>query len=480
MSSTTANGSGEQIAVTYLNENYRRFADLARAIWERPEIGLQETFASQTIAEQLEAAGFSITWGVGQMPTAFVASWGEGRPIIGILGEYDALPSLSQDATPERKELVPGGPGHGCGHNLYGVGALGATLAMQQAMQAEGIQGTIRYYGCPAEETLTGKTYMARDGVFDDLDASITWHPGYANTVWSNGSSLAMNSFKVHFHGAAAHGAAAPHMGRSALDGAMLMDVGVNYLREHIIQDARIHSVITNGGEAPNVVPPEATIWYYVRAPRRDQVEAIYERMLKCAEGAALMTNTTYDIEFMTGCYELLPNGVISNIMLEKMEALGGIEFSHDEMAFARELQATIDPAIIEMSREHTLSMAAAGTTADDIGDVLCERVIRPSEEFRIMHGSTEVGDVSQITPTGNLLTCCHPLGSPGHSWQITASSGAEIGFKGMDFAAKAMALTGLELLVNKAALDSAQQEFQKATGGRKYVTPLPEDAVPH
>ena len=472
--------SADQTMIDYLNENYDHFATQARAIWENPEIGLQEKFASKLIADELKENGFEIEWGVGQMETAFVASWGEGEPIIGILGEYDALPSLSQDATPERNELVEGGPGHGCGHNLYGVGALGAALAMQAAMKETGTEGTVRYYGCPAEETLTGKTYMARAGVFDDLDASITWHPGYANTVWSNGSSLAMNSFKVHFHGVAAHGAAAPHLGKSALDGAMLMDIGVNYLREHIEQDSRIHSVIQNGGEAPNVVPPEATIWYFVRAPKREQVEAIYARMLDCAKGAALMSGTTYDVEFMTGCYELLPNGVISNIMLDKMEALGGIEFSHDEMAFARELQASLDEETIAMNRRQVLSNAAEGTTAEDIGDVLCEGVIRPTEEFRIMHGSTEVGDVSQIAPTGNLLTCCHPLGSPGHSWQITASSGHGIGFKGMDYAAKAMALTGFELMTNADALKAAQGEFQESTGGKKYVTPLPEDAIPH
>ena len=472
--------TADQTMIDYLNENYDYFSAQARAIWENPEIGLQEKYASKLIADELEANGFAIEWGAGQMETAFVASWGEGKPIIGILGEYDALPSLSQDATPERNELVAGGPGHGCGHNLYGVGAAGAALAMQKAMQENGTAGTIRYYGCPAEETLTGKTYMARDGVFDDLDASITWHPGYANTVWSNGSSLAMNSFKVHFHGVAAHGAAAPHLGKSALDGAMLMDIGVNYLREHIEQDSRIHSVIQNGGEAPNVVPPEATIWYYVRAPKREQVEAIYARMLDCAKGAALMSGTTYDVEFMTGCYELLPNGVISNIMLDKMEALGGIEFSHDEMAFALDLQSSLDEEMIAINRRQVLNNAAEGTTAEDIGDVLCEGVIRPSDEFRIMHGSTEVGDVSQIAPTGNLLTCCHPLGSPGHSWQITASSGHGIGFKGMDYAAKAMALTGFELMTNPDALKSAQDEFQQSTGGKKYVTPLPEDAVPH
>ncbi len=472
--------SADQMMIDYLNEHYDHFAAQARKIWENPEIGLQEKYASKLIADELEANGFAIEWGVGQMETAFVASWGEGKPIIGILGEYDALPSLSQDPTPERNELVDGGPGHGCGHNLYGVGALGAALAMQAAMKENGTQGTVRYFGCPAEETLTGKTYMARDGVFDDLDASITWHPGYANTVWSNGSSLAMNSFKVHFHGVAAHGAAAPHLGKSALDGAMLMDIGVNYLREHVEQDARIHSVIENGGMAPNVVPPEATIWYFVRAPKREQVEAIYARMLDCAKGAALMSGTTYDVEFLTGCYDLLPNGVISNIMLDKMEELGGIEFSHDEMAFARDLQSSLDQETIEINRRQVLNNAREGTTAEDIGDVLCEGVIRPSEEFRIMHGSTEVGDVSQITPTGNLLTCCHPLGSPGHSWQITASSGHDIGFRGMDFAAKAMALTGFELMTNAEALSSAQTEFKDKTGGKQYVSPLPEDAVPH
>lgn len=470
--------SAERTITAYLDDRYEHFATLARRIWERPEIGLQEAFASKLLAEELEASGFEIDCGVGQMETAFVASWGSGKPIIGVLGEYDALPSLSQDATPERRELVAGGPGHGCGHNLYGVGALGAVLALQAALQESGTGGTVRYYGCPAEETLTGKTFMARAGVFDDLDAALTWHPSYANSVW-NCSSLAMNSFKVHFHGLAAHGAGAPHRGRSALDGAMLMDVGVNYLREHVEQDARIHSVISDGGRAPNVVPPEATIWYFVRAPRRDQVEAIYARVLDCAKGAALMSGTTYDVEFLTGCYELLPNATIGGVMLGAMEALGGAAFTDDEEAFARALQASLDAETIETARRDVLREAAAGTKVADIGEVLCRNVIRPSEEVRIMHGSTEVGDVSQITPTANLLTCCHPLGAPGHSWQITAASGAPMGARGMDLAAKAMALTGFELMTQPQTLRAARAEFDAATGGRRYVSPLPEGAVP-
>jgi aminobenzoyl-glutamate utilization protein B len=470
--------SAERTMNAYLDEHYDRLATHARAIWERPEIGLQEVFASRLIADELASSGFEIEWGVGQMDTAFVASWGTGGPIIGVLGEYDALPSLSQDATPERRELVPGGPGHGCGHNLYGIGALGAVLAMQAAMRETGAAGTVRYYGCPAEETLTGKTFMARDGVFDDLDAAITWHPGYANSVWA-GSSLAMNSFKVHFHGVAAHGAGAPHLGRSALDGAMLMDVGVNYLREHIEQDSRIHSVITDGGRAPNVVPPEATIWYFVRAPKREQVEAIYARVLDCAKGAALMSGTTYDVEFLTGCYELLPNATIGGIMLDTMDALGGVAFTDEEEAFARALQGSLDDETIETARRDALREAAAFTTAADLGDVLCRTVIRPSEQFRIMHGSTEVADVSHITPTANLLTCCHPLGAPGHSWQITAASGAPMGFRGMDFAARTMASTGFRLLTDPEALRAARSEFEASTGGRSYVSPLPDGAVP-
>lgn len=468
----------ERTILAFLDDRYDHFATLARAIWERPETALQERYASRRIADELAASGFSLQWGAGGMETAFVATKGAGSPVIGILGEYDALPGLSQDATPERRELVPGGPGHGCGHNLYGVATLAAALALDAARDEAGLPGTVRYYGCPAEETLTGKTFMARDGVFDDLDAALTWHPSSVNSVWANGSSLAMYSFKVHFRGVAAHAAADPFNGRSALDGAMLMDVGVNYLREHVIQEARIHSVISDGGRAPNVVPPEATIWYFVRAPRRDQVESIYRRVLDCAEGAALMSGTSFEVDFLTACSELLPNEAISDIMLEVMERLGGPAFTDEEEAFATALQASLDAATLEAARREALERAAAGTTADDVGDVLCRGVIRPSESYRTMYGSTEVGDVSQITPTGNALACTMPIGSPGHSWQIVAASGSPVGFRGMDFAARTMALAGLELMTKPEALQAAREAFERATGGRRYVSPLPEGAV--
>ena len=469
----------ESTILTYLDDRYDDFAALARSIWEHPETALQERYASRRIADELEAAGFSIEWGAGGMETAFVATKGTGSPVIGILGEYDALPGLSQDASPERRELVTGGPGHGCGHNLYGVATLAAALALDAALVEAAVPATVRYYGCPAEETLTGKTFMARDGVFDDLDAALTWHPSSVNAVWANSSTLAMYSFKVHFRGVAAHAAGDPHDGRSALDGAMLMDVGVNYLREHVIQEARIHSVISDGGRAPNVVPPEATIWYFVRAPLRDQVASIYRRVLDCAEGAALMSGTSCEVEFLTACSELLANEAISDIMLDAMERLGGPAFSDEEEAFARSLQASLDTEAIDAARDDALRLAATGTTADDIGDVLCRSVIRPSETHRTRYGSTEVGDVSQITPTGNALACTMPIGLPGHSWQVVAASGSSVGFRGMDFAARTMALTGLELITNPDALRAARDEFVRCTAGRRYVSPLPDGAVP-
>ena len=478
----------EETALAYLNENEDKLEKIAKAIWDKPELGFEELYAAQRHSEELEGAGFSIEAGVGQMPSAFVASWGAGRPIIGILGEYDALPGISQKVSATKEPVEAGGPGHGCGHNLLGTAGLGAALAVKEAMEIasasrasqgkEGSGGTIRYYGCPAEELLAGKVFMARDGVFDDLDAAITWHPGYANTVWS-GSHLAMNSFKVNFHGVSAHAAAA-HMGRSALDGVQLMDVGVNYLREHIQQEARIHCVITDGGEAPNVVPPYAQAWYYVRAPRRDQVEEIYSRMLDIAKGAALMSGTTHDIDFLTGCYDTLLNGVINDLMMEKLGQLGGPAFTEDDMTFAKDLQGTIPPEMIETSATAALDRLGPGVTREDLGETLCEKIIPPPETPKIQSGSTEVGDVSQITPTANLTTCCAPLGTPGHSWQKVAASGSGIGTRGMMLAARALALTALDLMTKPEILTAAREEFEKATEGKTYITPLPEDTRPH
>ena len=463
----------------YLEHEDEKLAYLAKEIWDHPEIGLEETFAADLLAKECETAGFTVTRGVGQMPTAFVASWGEGKPIIGVLGEYDALPGLSQQLSTEKLPVEAGGPGHGCGHNLFGTASFAAALAVKTVMEEQNLPGTIRFYGCPAEETLIGKTFMAKDGAFDDLDAAVCWHPGDTNRIW-HGSSLAMNSFKVNFYGASSHAAAAPHLGRSALDGAQLMDIGVNYLREHVIPEARIHSVITSGGQAPNVVPAYAQIWYFVRAPKRAQVEEIYARMLDIAKGAALMSGTTHDIDFITGCYDVLPNSVISNLMLEKLQAAGEQRFTEQEKAFAKQLQQTFP----EGSLDHSFAMLQQSTIGDlskaELENPLWERVLPFNPEPITMPGSTEVADVSQITPTSQLTTACWPFGTPPHSWQIVASSGSSIGAKGMLHAAKAMALTAFDLMTKPDLLRAARQEFEEATAGNPYVSPLPEDAVPH
>jgi aminobenzoyl-glutamate utilization protein B len=469
----------QQAALAYLDEQDEQLSYLARQIWDHPEIALEERFACTLLADQLAEAGFSVERGVGQLSTAFVAEWGSGTPIIGILGEYDALPGLSQQMAADRSPIQNGGPGHGCGHNLFGVACLGAALALKTAMQTQQIAGTIRYYGCPAEETLVGKTFMARAGVFDDLDAALAWHPGDINAVWA-GSSLAMNSFKVNFHGLSSHAAADPHNGRSALDGAQLMDVGVNYLREHIIPEARIHSVITSGGQAPNVVPAYAQIWYFVRAPRRDQVDAIYARVLDIAKGAALMSGTTYDIDFVTGCYELLPNLALSRLVLEKLQAIGDLSFTAEEQAFARKLQGTFAPGTLAHAFALTQRLVSRELDPTLIETSLWQQILPHIETPIVLPGSTEVGDVSQITPTAQLTTCCWPLGTPGHSWQIVASSGSSIGSKGMLLAAKALALTGLDLLTRPDLLAAARAEFARKQNGRPYASPLPEGAVPH
>ncbi|MDQ7024632.1 MAG: amidohydrolase [Anaerolineae bacterium] len=466
------------IILNHINHQDEKLAYIAKEIWDNPQVALKEEFASALLAKELEADGFSIEWGVGHMPTAFIATWGEGKPTIGILGEYDALPGLSQTVSTSKEPIETGGAGHGCGHNLFGTACMGSVMALKAAMEANNINGTLRFYGCPAEETLVGKTFMAKAGVFDDLDAAISWHPGSTNIAW-NGSSLALNSFKVNFHGVASHAGGSPHLGRSALDAVMLMDIGANYLREHVIQESRIHSVVTSGGQAPNVVPAYAQIWYFVRAPHRYQVEEIYARMLDIAKGAALMSGTTHDIEFVTGCYDILPNDTLSNVLLEAMQQAGGIGFTEQERTFARDLQATFPTGAVTRGLEWVQKSAKTEINPDAINDPLWEQVLVHSDTPPLMGGSTEVADVSWITPTGQITTTCWPLGTPGHSWQTVVSSGSSIGSKGMLFAAKSMAIAGLELFTNADVLAQAKAEFEQAKNGQEYVTPIPDGVLP-
>ncbi|MFW6056268.1 MAG: amidohydrolase, partial [Chloroflexota bacterium] len=351
-----------------IDDRAAELARLATDIWEHPEPGFQEAYAAGLITSVLEREGFAVHHQVAGIPNAFVAEWGSGRPVVGVLGEYDALPGLSQKVSATREPVSDGAAGHACGHNLLGVAGLGAVLGARSAMELSHLPGTIRYYGCPAEETLMGKVFMAREGLFADLDAVLTWHPMYANTLWS-ASSAALNSFKLSFHGVSAHAGAAPEAGRSALDAVMLTDVGVNFLREHIPTSVRMHCVVTHGGEAPNIVPAFAQSWYYVRAADRALVTDVYERVLDVARGAALMTGTRLEVELVAACHDYLPNRTLEAVLLSNMKQIGPPDFSSEDTEFAAALVSTL-PAGMADDAVKTL-----GRSRDELGGVLCTRV---------------------------------------------------------------------------------------------------------
>ena len=308
----------KETALNWISENESRIIKVSDRVWKWAELGLQEYKSSSILADELEKASFKLERGVAGMPTAFVASYGSDSPIIGVLGEYDALPELSQKPFPRREPIQEGAPGHGCGHNIHGASGVAGAIAAKMAVEACGIAGTIKFFGCPAEENFSGKAYMVRDGFFDVVDAVLSHHPSTMNAAHLK-SGLAVNSAKFAFHGESAHAAGSPEAGRSALDAVELMNVGSNYLREHIIQEARIHYVVEAGGGQPNVVPAYASSWYYVRAPEREQVESIYKRVLDIAKGAALMTGTTYEVRFIKGLHNVVPNRTLAELVVKNM-----------------------------------------------------------------------------------------------------------------------------------------------------------------
>jgi aminobenzoyl-glutamate utilization protein B len=456
----------------WLEERRERFIDISDTIWSNPEVALAEAAACQLQADDLAADGFTITRNVGDLPTAFMAEWGQGAPVIGFLGEYDALPDLSQAADPKQQQLVAGGPGHGCGHNLLGTASLAAASALKAWLEATGRPGTVRYYGCPAEEIGAGKVFMARAGAFDDLYAAFTWHPGCYNAARKI-SSLAIDHIKFRFHGATSHAAASPELGRSALDAVELTNVGVNFLREHVIDSARIHYVITNGGGQPNVVPAEAEVWYYVRAPQRDQLVPITERVRKIARGAAMMTETRLEERDVHGLHNYLPNGPLTDLLMTTLEELGPIDFTDDERAFAAGVAAGFPEATrAAVINAHDLPPEAHGQS-------LIADVQRPRDPKRTPSGSTDVAEASWVAPTAQFTTACWAVGVPGHSWGITATGGMSIGNKGMLHAAKTMAVAAALLHAHPTLLAAARADFLEATGGRTYQAPVPEGAPP-
>jgi aminobenzoyl-glutamate utilization protein B len=456
----------------WIDERQERFVTISDTIWANPEVALDESAACELQADELEADGFKVTRNVGDLPTAFVAEWGSGSPIVGFLGEYDALAELSQGAEPTPSPVVKGGPGHGCGHNLLGTASLAAATTLKSWLESSGRSGTVRYYGCPAEEVGAGKVFMARAGVFDDLDAAITWHPGAYNTAWQ-GSSLAIDHIRFRFHGRTAHAAGAPELGRSALDAVELTNIGVNFLREHVIDSARIHYVITNGGGQPNVVPAEAEVWYYIRAPRRDQVEEITARVRKIAAGAAMMTETQLEEREIHGLHNYLANQPITELMYDVLQELGEVEFTADEREFARKITEAFPPEVITGSKRNL------DLPEDVKKEPLVGGVYPPRDKGRVMSGSTDVAEVSWIAPTAQITTSCWALGVPGHSWGVTATGGMSIGHKGMLHAAKAMAITAAELYDDPDLVAKAKADHASATEGRKYHAPIPEGTMP-
>lgn len=446
--------------------------ELAVDLWEHPELGLHEEYSAAALREVLVDAGFEMESGVGGMPTAFIASYSAGEgPTIGILGEYDALPSLSQAVSAERDPIEEGGPGHGCGHNLFGTAGVGAALALKRAMDRGELTGEVRFYGCPAEETLVGKTFMAREGVFDDLDAAVTWHPS-DHTAPQKSSSLALDSLSFRFEGEAAHAAASPESGRSALDAVQLLNTGVEYMREHVPEEVRVHYNIQEGGQAPNVVPAEASVWYFVRAPTREGTERVTEWLRDIAEGAATMTQTTVEENYYTGCYQLASNGVVADTFYENMVELDPIAFDDDDHALAAELQETMPDGAIES----TLAEFEPEHREAAEGESLYAEPMAAFDEGETGGGSTEVGDVSQITPTAQFRAATWALGTPAHSWQAVVANG-DFGRTALPFVAKVLAGSVADLLTDEAKLDAARAEFEEQSV--EYVTPLPEGTEP-
>ncbi len=432
------------------------YGNIAQEIWGYAEMGYQEEKSSALLQKTLSGEGFRIKSGVAGIPTAFIAEYGSGSPVIAILGEYDALPGLSQQAVPEKKSAGMAA-GHACGHHLFGTASTATAIAVKNWLQATGTKGTIRFYGCPAEEGGSGKVYMVRAGLFKDVDVALHWHPGDENEA-DEGAALANKSAKFRFYGISAHAAGAPEKGRSALDGVEAMDAMVNMMREHIPEEARIHYVITDGGKAPNVVPDFAEVYYYARHTKRDEVIAIFDRIIKAAEGAALGTGTAMKYEMIGGTHELLPNTTLQTLMHQNLSKIGGITYSPEELEFANKIASSLG--------YEKADTAKAGN-------------IKPYTKDAKSSGSTDVGDVSFAVPTVGLGTATWVPGTPAHSWQAVAAGGTSIGIKGMMVAAKTLAITAIELYRQPDIIEKAKAEFQERRGTNFEYIPLLGDRTP-
>lgn len=457
-----------------------RFTAVSDDIWGFAELGFNEVKSSARQVETLAALGFRIEKGVGGMQTAFVAEKGSGGPIIGFLGEFDALASMSQAANiAEQASEAPGANGHGCGHNLLGAGSMLAAASLAQTLEDNGIAGTVRYYACPAEEGGSGKSFMARAGCFDDLDIALTWHPAPFNGVRST-ENLAVTSIDYRFTGRAAHASNGPHLGRSALDALELMNIGVNFLREHIPADCRIHYAITDaGGVSPNVVQATAASYYYVRSPSLPQVLELTERVHQVARGAAMMTGTTVEIAVRRSTSNLLPNHVLENALHATMLDLGPVPFDDVDMAFAAQIRETLTDEMVSSSLRLYNVKGDALLNEFDVTSPLHRGVLAFDGTSHFRAGSTDVGEVSWVVPTAQVWTPCWAIGTPVHSWQVVAQGKSPAAHKAMTHAASTLATAALKLIHDPALIEAARKEWQTRTGGKPYVFPLPESAQP-
>jgi aminobenzoyl-glutamate utilization protein B len=434
----------KKAVIQSLEAKKQQYVDVATNIWNLAELGYKEGKSANLLQSMLKEEGFTIENGVAGIPTAFTATFGSGTPVIGVLGEYDALPGFSQDAVPFKKELAGNTNGHACGHHLFGSASAAAAIAVKNWLKTTGRKGTIRFYGTPAEEGGAGKVYMVRAGLFQDVDAVIHWHPGDDNNA-NPISSLSNKSAKFRFRGIASHAAASPERGRSALDGVEALNYMVNMMREHIPEKSRVHYVITRGGEAPNVVPAFAEVYYYIRHPEMDVVKDLFNRVTKAAEGAALGTGTTMDYEVIHGVYNLLPNQILSTNLYENLKTVGGVNYDKTEEDFALKIFPSLN------RKDVNISDAALVKPYADQSD----------EAF----GSTDVGDISWLVPTAGISSATWVPGTAAHSWQAVAAGGMSIGHKGMMVAAKTMALTIMDCLVNPEMLKNAKLELLKRRG---------------
>jgi aminobenzoyl-glutamate utilization protein B len=429
------------------------YAEIAQQIWRFAETGFKEERSCALLASTLEQAGFQVQRGVAGLPTAFVASYGSGKPVIAFIGEYDALPGLSQQAVPEQKAVAAGAPGHGCGHNLLGTASMAAAVAVRDWLASAGRPGTVRFYGTPAEEGGEGKVYMLKAGLFADVDAAVAWHPADENDV-SAKSNYALLSGRFRFRGVASHAAAAPDKGRAALDAVEAMDAMVNLMREHVPQETRIHYVITDGGAAPNIVPATAEVYYYARHPDMRVLDGIWERIGNAAKGAALGTGTTVELVPAGGIYNLLPNAYLAGLARKNMQEVGGVKYSPEETAFAEALRKTLVEPGKALGSQETMA---------------------PEKGSSFEPASSDLGDVSWNVPTAEISAATWVPGVPAHSWQAVACDGMSIGVKGMLVAAKTMALTGYDLFVQPSAVEKARAEFERRRGGARYTARVPD-----